>query len=85
VTPDERRLNAQIAAHTRWAHEPDRTAATAPARRALDEKFETLVDPDRKLDPVLRARMAASARSAHYRRLAKRSAEVRRARRDGAA
>ncbi len=35
----ERSLRAKIAAHERWAREPDRSAATAPARQAYADRF----------------------------------------------
>lgn len=79
----DRRLRAQIAANTRWAFEPDRTAATAPARRALDEKFLAQVDPDGLLDPAERALRAEAARRAHFLRMALKSAQVRRRRGGG--
>src|SRR5690348_5690113 len=71
----DRTLTARIAAHTRWAHEPDRSAATAPARQAFADRFERDVDPDGKLDPVERATRAEHARKAHFLRMAARSAE----------
>lgn len=66
----ERKMVAQIAAHTRWALVPDRTAATAPARAALEAKFlaEAGGDPVR----------AAHLRAAYYTRLALASARSRR-------
>ena len=38
-TPTESRLHAQIAAHISWANTADRTARTANARAARDQKF----------------------------------------------
>jgi hypothetical protein len=73
-----RRLRARIAANTRWAFEPDRTAATAAARRARDEKFLQLVDPEGVLDPRERALRAEAARRAHFLRMAAASAKARR-------
>ncbi len=67
-----RSTRARIAAHTRWAHEQDRTAATARARAAFQDRFEREVDPDRTLTAAERERRARSARSAHYTRLAAR-------------
>ncbi len=32
-------LRAKIAAHERWAREPDRSAATAAARQANDDRY----------------------------------------------
>lgn len=78
LTPDERALRSRIAAAERWAHEPDRRAATKPARDGFLARFEDQVDPERTLDPAERARRAESARKAHMLRLAKRSAEARR-------
>ncbi len=40
MTPEQRRLRAQVAAHARWAKERDRKAATAAARAAKTRKFE---------------------------------------------
>lgn len=64
----------------RWAFEPDRTAATAPGRKAAEERFEKMVDPDGTLDPVERAKRAANARKAHYQKMARLSAKARAAR-----
>ena len=75
--PAKRRAAAKVASNTRWAMEPDRRAATQAARDAQLRKFEDLVDPERVLDPKERARRAESAKSAHYTRLARRSAESR--------
>lgn len=80
LTPAERKLRASIASHESWAQTGDRSARTAPARQALSAKFEDLVDPDRVLAPEERARRAESARQAHYKRLALKSAKARRER-----
>lgn len=66
----ERRLTASIAAHESWAATPDRAARTAPARRALEQRFldEAGGDPVR----------ADHLRKAHFQRLALKSAQVRR-------
>ena len=61
---------ASIAAHESWAHTEDRSARTAPARRALDEKFLTAAGGD----PV----RAEHLRKAHFQRLALKSAQSRR-------
>jgi hypothetical protein len=76
----QRSLVARIAAHTSWANTPDRTARTAPARRALLARFEAQVDPDGVLDPVERAKRAESARKAYFARLALASVKARRER-----
>ncbi|MEH0829579.1 hypothetical protein, partial [Micromonospora sp. CPCC 205714] len=78
--PGERVLVARLAASERWAREPDRAAATAPARAAFADRFARQVDPDGTLDPAERARRAASARRAYFTRLALRSAQARRRR-----
>lgn len=74
--PSERSLIASIAAHESWAKTSDRTARTAPARRALEQKFldEAGGDPLR----------AESLRKAYFQRLALKSAQARR-RKAGAA
>jgi hypothetical protein len=66
----ERRLRGQIAAHQSWANTADRTARTAPARRALDQKFLDQADGD----PV----RAEHLKKAHFARLALKSALARR-------
>jgi hypothetical protein len=75
----DRSQAAKIAAHTRWANETDRSAATQAARDAMARKFLELVDPDGVLPVEERARRAESARKAHYQRLALASAKARRA------
>lgn len=72
------RLRAQIAANARWATTADRSAATAKARQAALDRFERMVDPGGVLAPEERARRAASARKAHYQRMALASAKARR-------
>lgn len=68
-TPEERSLNARIAANLRWAGEPDRTAATAKARSlspvALEYWMEK-VDPERKMRHEERVKRATNARTAYY-------------------
>jgi hypothetical protein len=71
-------LRGRIAALERWARTPDRTAATAPARAALDARFAAEVDPDGTLDPAERAKRVSMLRRAHFARLARRSAQKRR-------
>jgi hypothetical protein len=77
LSPAERSLRGQIAAHTSWANTPDRTARTAKARKALEDKFlaEAGGDPQR----------AESLRRAYYARLAFKSAKARQRRAGGAA
>jgi hypothetical protein len=80
LTPTERSLRSQIAAHESWAHTDDRPARTANARRAMLDKFERQVDPDGALAPAERAKRAEHARKAHFKRLALKSAQARRRR-----
>lgn len=75
--PAAMRARARIGAHTRWAHEDDRVAATQPMRDAMQRKFEDEVDPGRVLDPAERERRVANAKSAYFTRLARKSAEAR--------
>ena len=59
----------RIGAHTSWANTIDRTARTAPARAALEQKFLDLAEGD----PV----RANHLRKAHFQRLALKSAQAR--------
>ncbi len=82
LSPSERMHRAQMAAHTRWAQCDDRTAATEPARRAAQARWDREVDPDGVLSPQERARRAESAKKAHMARMAFNSAKARRLRRN---
>lgn len=68
--PNERSLVSRGAAHRRWGLEPNRTAATQPARDAFNQRFLDEADGD----PV----RAANLRKAHFARLALKSAQARR-------
>lgn len=81
----ERRLRMQINAHKSWAQTPDRSARTQKARQEADNRYEKLVDPEGKLPAAVRAKMAESARKAHFREMALKSVEVRRRRAGGGA
>jgi hypothetical protein len=70
TSTSERRLAATIAAHQSWANTENRTARTARARAALDQKFLDQADGD----PV----RAAHLRKAHFVGLALKSAQSRR-------
>ncbi|MFE2121023.1 hypothetical protein ACFW9U_10235 [Rhodococcus aetherivorans] len=85
LTPTERQLLAQIAAHESWAKTDDRSARTAKARKAALDRFEREVDPNGELTPQERAKRAEHARKAYFARLALRSAQARRARKSGGA
>jgi hypothetical protein len=79
----ERSLIGQYAAYESWARTPDRTARTANARKAAEERFLREVDPDGVLPEATRRQMAEAARKAYYTRLALKSAQARRNRRAG--
>jgi hypothetical protein len=82
ATRNERALHASEAGHTSWANTDDPTARTEPGRRTFMESFERQVDPDGTMDPVERARRAEHLRSAHFARLALKSAQARREKRN---
>lgn len=67
-------------AYTRWANTDDRSMATWPARKAFEDKFDREVDPEGKLTPKERAKRAGFARKAYYQRLAMKSVQARRRR-----
>jgi hypothetical protein len=77
LTPAQRSLLAQAAAHASWAKTTDRAARTEPARRAALARFERQVDPDGVLEPLERQRLAQSARRSYFRYLALRSSRAR--------
>ncbi|GMA19903.1 hypothetical protein GCM10025862_19240 [Arsenicicoccus piscis] len=70
IPSSERHLTATLAAHESWAKTDDRSARTAPARRAFDERFLAQADGD----PI----RAEHLRRAHFTRLALKSAQARR-------
>jgi hypothetical protein len=72
-----RSLLASIASHESWARTPDRAARTAPARAAMQARFEREVDPNNELLPEERAKRAQNAKAAYYKRLALKSAKAR--------
>lgn len=80
LTATGRSLRARLAVHASWARTTDRSARTAPARKAAMDRFEREVDPDGALDPAERARRAHHAMHAHMTRMALRSVETRRRR-----
>jgi hypothetical protein len=80
LSASERSLRATLASHESWANTPDRTARSAPGRRAFNERFLDQVDPDRVLPAAERLRRAESARKAHFARMALKSANARRER-----
>ena len=66
----ERSLRSSIGAHQSWANTTDRSARTAPARQALDQKFLDAAGGD----PV----RAEHLRKVYFQRLALKSAQARR-------
>lgn len=77
LTPQERRLRAQCAAHAQHAaHSP--LVTTQAGRASFLANFEKRVDPDGQLDPTERARRAQHALKAHMLGLALKSAKARR-------
>jgi hypothetical protein len=70
--PELKRLQARVAAHQSWANTEDRTARTANARRAFEDKFLEEADGDPKRSEHLR--------KAYFARLALKSAQARRRR-----
>ena len=69
LTPAQRSARARIAAHTRWANEPDRLAATAPGRNAAFQKLLDEVDPEHILTEDERLKRAHNAQKAHLERV----------------
>lgn len=70
ATASERQLAARIAAEESWAKTENRSARTAPARAAHDQKFLDAAGGD----PI----RASHLRKAHFARLALKSAQARR-------
>jgi hypothetical protein len=72
ITPEQRSQVARLASFTSWGNTENRTARTAPARRAFDNRFleEAGGDPLR----------ADALRKAYFARLAYKSAAARRRR-----
>jgi len=80
--PNERQLIAAMASNTRWALEPDRRRATAPARAGLLARFEREADPDGQLTPNERAYRAEKLLQAHMLRMSLKAATARRRKRE---
>lgn len=83
LSESERSIRGSIAVNTSWANTSDRSARTAPARRAFDERFKRQVDPNNELPEAERNRRAESAKRAYYGKLALASAKARRLRKAG--
>ena len=65
-----------------WAGTENRQERTKPARDAFLAKFETEVDPRGELPESVRRERARLLRRAHMLKLARRSAQVRRVRKE---
>lgn len=61
MTPEERRLRAQIAANSRWSRPMARADQADAARSALFARLEREIDPQGKLPPYERDRLVQSA------------------------
>jgi hypothetical protein len=80
LTPDERRLRAQIAANARWSKPGARQRQSETISRARLAHYKHQVDPDGVLEPATRCQLAENALQADMQRLALASSKVRRAR-----
>ncbi len=85
LTPAQRRSRSRLAALVQWSQTSDWSARTQAARDGFHRKFEDQVDPDRRLDPAQRARMADAARRAYFARLGRLSGKARAAKKGGGA
>lgn len=83
ATRSERAMRASLAANERWSREDPRPHA-AKMRAAFDERFAKQIDAEfPHLDPQERQRRIAARRKAYFTRLALKSAQVRRKKREG--
>jgi hypothetical protein len=64
LSPEQRRLRAQIAANTRWSKENPKEGIK-PARAAYERRFESEVDPDGALPESERKRRAGRHARSH--------------------
>lgn len=83
LSPELRSLRARMAVNASWAKTKDRRARTAngtAASPAALSYWEKRVDPNGEMDTRTRAKAAENARSAHYQRMAYRSAMARKGR-----
>lgn len=69
LTPEQRKLRAQLAAHRLHATHDSRIL-TAPARAKFMERFLNEVDPEHRLPEAERQRRAGHARKAYFTKLA---------------
>lgn len=76
--PQRRRRAASLAANISWARTDSRAERTAAARRALQAKWETEVDPEGVMAPADRTKAAQAARRAYYQRLSRKGNDAQR-------
>ena len=69
MTPEQRRLRAQIAANTRWSRPMAREDQAEAARSAFYARLERQVDPQGRLAPDERERRVRAAARAFSARL----------------
>ena len=81
TSPSERALIGRIGAYTMLARH-DAREITKAGRQAFWDRFEREVDPNELLDPAERGRRADMARKAYFTRLALKSAQARRRRKE---
>lgn len=86
MNAEQRRLRAQLGAHTSWANTLDRTARTSAGSRAAEARFEKQareMHPNATDEQI--AKVAESLRRAHYKRMGLKSAAARAAKKAGTA
>lgn len=78
MNAEQRKLRAQLGAHTSWANTLDRTKRTAAGSRAAEARFEKQareMHPDATDEQI--AQVAESLRKAHFKRMGLKSAAAR--------
>jgi hypothetical protein len=82
-----RSLQNRAAIATRWSRLPagERTKQTQPARDGILARLANQIDPDGKLDPAERAKLAEEARRAHLLTIAAKGVSARAANREARA
>ena len=69
MTPEQRRLRAQVVANARWSRPFAREDQAYLARNAFYARLESQVNPERKLPPDQRAKLVKAAAREHSARL----------------
>lgn len=77
LTPEQRSLRGQKAAHTRWSRSGAREQQARVISEARLARHEQLVDPDGVLDPVERRQCAENSLRAEMAGLALRASKAR--------